>query len=346
MNKTLSYYNQNASTYFERTINIPLGLAYPYLTSRVPAGGSILDLGSGSGRDSRYFIDAGYKVTSVDGSWALAAVAKERLNVDVKVMMFEDLDSVSIFDGVWASSSLLHLNDSCLARVLSNIERSLKPGGFFYASFKFGDGEITDALGRYFRLHNFKTLPPVIEASTGLKLLRMERTYSYTQGVSTEWLHMVAKKVPVVLTRLEKAISTSPCKNELSSLVSTSRIDIAEVIDSLANFVVEHSLNIEEVEACRFAKSIRSGSFEKGLVLKSSCGRTGKLVRDGYLDILSAEGRADEGILVDKVDLVKEHCTVKLQEELKRLAHAITPSARIEEMANVLEVIECILRIS
>ena len=34
----------------------------------------ILDLGCGSGRDSRYFLDQGYKVTSVDGSVKLCAI--------------------------------------------------------------------------------------------------------------------------------------------------------------------------------------------------------------------------------------------------------------------------------
>ena len=58
-------------------------------------GAHILDLGCGSGRDSRHFIDQGYTVTAVDGSAEIAACAEQLIGQPVKVTTsdFDDLIS-------------------------------------------------------------------------------------------------------------------------------------------------------------------------------------------------------------------------------------------------------------
>ena len=73
MKKTLEYYENNAKNYknewtdnFLKNYNFTVpGIFLEFL----PEGASILDLGCGTGRDSKYFLDHGYKVTAVDGSF-------------------------------------------------------------------------------------------------------------------------------------------------------------------------------------------------------------------------------------------------------------------------------------
>ena len=68
MKNTLKYYNDNAKAYIENTIKADVSDLYAHFLPKVPEGGSILDLGCGSGRDSKYFLEQGYQVTAVDGS--------------------------------------------------------------------------------------------------------------------------------------------------------------------------------------------------------------------------------------------------------------------------------------
>ena len=47
------------------------------------------------GKDSKYFLDKGYRVECIDGSLELSKLASEYLGIDVKCMNFFDFDEVS-----------------------------------------------------------------------------------------------------------------------------------------------------------------------------------------------------------------------------------------------------------
>lgn len=55
MDATISYYNQNALEYFVKTVNVPMQNLYDKFEIYLKSGDKILDLGCGSGRDSKYF---------------------------------------------------------------------------------------------------------------------------------------------------------------------------------------------------------------------------------------------------------------------------------------------------
>ena len=74
---TLEFYNQNAKLYCEQTINGNLEENYKRFLTRLSKGAYILDFGCGSGRDSKYFLDNGYKVKAIDGSIEMCKLASK-----------------------------------------------------------------------------------------------------------------------------------------------------------------------------------------------------------------------------------------------------------------------------
>ena len=112
----------------------------------------MLELGCGGGRDSARIIECGFTLDATDGIPAMVAKANERHNVGARLMRFNELDADAAYDAVWAHACLLHCPRAELPAIASAIHRALRSGGLHYASFKLGDGEGRDLLGR---LHNF-----------------------------------------------------------------------------------------------------------------------------------------------------------------------------------------------
>ena len=137
---TLGYYNANAEAYFEATKNGDMSKVYERFLMLLPDGAYILDFGCGSGRDSKYFLEHGYKVKAIDGSENLCELASKFIGQDVEHMTFDQLKAKNEFDGIWACSSLLHLREDELPDVFGKMNRALKDGGAMYMSFKKGEG--------------------------------------------------------------------------------------------------------------------------------------------------------------------------------------------------------------
>lgn len=126
---TLDYYNKNAQMYFNNTINADLKENYYKFLSNIPKKSYILDFGCGSGRDSKYFIEKGYKVKAIDGSKEMCKLASKYINENVICMKFEDLNEESTYDGIWACSSILHVEKENLPDILNKMVRALKKDG-------------------------------------------------------------------------------------------------------------------------------------------------------------------------------------------------------------------------
>ena len=114
----------------------------------------MLDHGCGAGRDTKALLAAGFNVTALDASADMVCEAEKRTGIGVRVQYFEDLDDVAIFDGIWASASLLHVPRAGLPNVLARVHQALKTGGLLFASFKSGGKEGRDSLGRYYNYLN------------------------------------------------------------------------------------------------------------------------------------------------------------------------------------------------
>lgn len=140
-NKTIDYYDQNAQSFVENTINVDFKDLQDDFLSWLPKAGAILDFGCGSGRDTKYFLEKGYRVTAIDGSAVLCRMASEFTGIAVKQMMFDELNEQEAYDGIWACSSLLHVPADELKDVLLKMAAALKDSGIAYISFKYGEYE-------------------------------------------------------------------------------------------------------------------------------------------------------------------------------------------------------------
>lgn len=105
MNETITYYNQNAEEYFNNTVNVSMQELYDQFEAYLKSGDKNLDIGCGSGRDSRYFLSRGYDVFPVDGSMELCLLAGNYIGMDVRNITYEELDYNNEFDAVWSCAS-------------------------------------------------------------------------------------------------------------------------------------------------------------------------------------------------------------------------------------------------
>ncbi|WP_290697446.1 class I SAM-dependent methyltransferase [Amphritea sp.] len=149
MVNSTDFYEQNAQSFFDSTVDVDMSELYDRFLPLVPDGGLILDAGCGSGRDSLTFQDRGYSVIAIDASESLCELASVLLGKSVDCMRFNEIKLQGVVDAVWACASLLHVPKNELSGSILALIRSLKPSGVMYCSFKLGDQErLVD--GRFF----------------------------------------------------------------------------------------------------------------------------------------------------------------------------------------------------
>ena len=193
MSSTLDYYNENALEYFDTTINADMTEQYNLFLKYLGTSGRILDLGCGSGRDALYFKKLGYVVDAIDGSEELCKLATQYTKIPVKCMKFNELDMLDSYDGIWACSSLVHINKKELIDVLKKISKALKEDGILYVALKNGIGEET-IKGRYFSYIE-KDEFEKISNSLGFKLIDFLSAKSVTNKEEKRyWNSYILKK--------------------------------------------------------------------------------------------------------------------------------------------------------
>lgn len=167
--ETLAYYNANAADFIDATLHVDFKEIRNRFLSLLPVQGSILDLGCGSGRDSKAFLEQGYSVIPQDGSEEICKAAENYLGIPVRHQLFSELSDQNAFDGIWACASLLHLPKSELPAIFSKIHRALKDSGAVYVSFKQANPS-GFRNGRYFTNLSLQDLQNLIEQCGGWKI--------------------------------------------------------------------------------------------------------------------------------------------------------------------------------
>jgi 2-polyprenyl-3-methyl-5-hydroxy-6-metoxy-1,4-benzoquinol methylase len=97
----------------------------------VKPGGTILDVGCNSGRDTRQLLDFGYRVTGVDVSEQALRLCREQCP-EARTIKMSLLDLPNLgeqFDGIWLSYVIVHIPFKLVADALATLDSVLHPEG-------------------------------------------------------------------------------------------------------------------------------------------------------------------------------------------------------------------------
>ena len=191
---TLSYYNKKAKEFVSDTVDVTFTEIQDIFLDYIPVGGKILDFGCGSGRDTKYFLSKGYDVDAIDGSVELCKIASEYTGIAVKQMLFEELDAIEEYDGIWACASILHVAKNQLPDIIQKIATATKKNGTVYLSFKYGDFEGVKN-GRYFTYLTEESFEDIVHNIPTLMIDKLWITTDVRAGRGDEqWLNLILKK--------------------------------------------------------------------------------------------------------------------------------------------------------
>lgn len=151
---TLKHYDTSARGFWEGTKDHDVTQNYAAFLGAMPSrtGLKILDFGSGPGRDTLYFKNAGHLPTALDGSAAFCEMAATLSGCPVLHQNFVELNlPAEYFDGIFANASLFHVPSQELPRVLGELRAALVPQGVLFSSNPRGDAEgwSGDRFGNY-----------------------------------------------------------------------------------------------------------------------------------------------------------------------------------------------------
>ncbi|MCD8513738.1 MAG: class I SAM-dependent methyltransferase [Nitrincola sp.] len=190
---TLEFYNQNAESFFNDTIQVDMSELYRLFVKRVKPGGRILDAGCGSGRDAKAFLAMGFQVDAMDASVEMVKLASQFTGLPVKQQTLESITDIEHYDGIWACASLLHLPEALLPKVFTQFEAALKPMGVWYMSFKYGCGE-REKDGRVFTDLNEEGLQELLKHCPCLSIVEQWVTVDKRPDRDERWLNVVVCK--------------------------------------------------------------------------------------------------------------------------------------------------------
>ena len=208
----LNYYNEHAASFVKDTLAVDFSETRDRFAQKLKSGARVLDLGCGSGRDTRAFLEMGFQVTAADGSEELCRIASEYTGIPVRKMLFHELNETDVYDGIWACASILHVPGSSLPDILDRMNKALKCSGVIYVSFKYGTFE-GERNGRYFTDLTEDSLADLIKGTDGLRIEEEWISTDVRPGREEQkWLNAILRKTGTGLNNDERADPSSAVK--------------------------------------------------------------------------------------------------------------------------------------
>ena len=113
----------------------------------------------------------------------------------MKHLLFQELDEVNSYDGIWACSSILHLPKKELLSVIRKMCVALKESGIIYTSFKYGDFE-GERNGRHFTDFTEDGFQYFIKEVPEIMVVENWITGDVRPGRGEEkWLNLILQKI-------------------------------------------------------------------------------------------------------------------------------------------------------
>ena len=194
MPSTINYYEKNAKTFIDGTLNVDFAEIKDMFLELLPDSAYILDFGCGSGRDIKYFLEHGCMVDAMDGSLELCKAASEYTGINVKHMLFQELNEKEKYDGIWACASILHVKREELPEIIRKMSLAAKANGIIYLSFKYGDFE-GERNGRYFTDMTEESMAKLLVDFPEFTVEKQWITGDVRVGRGDErWLNMILRK--------------------------------------------------------------------------------------------------------------------------------------------------------
>ena len=195
VNSTVYYYDENAHEFYNNTVNVDMSEHYRRFEEYFLPGSRILDAGCGSGRDSLYFLSQGYNVQAFDASAEMVKLSSKLTGLSVQQAKFEDVDFDVLFNGIWASASLLHVDRRSITDILQRLAAMLCEGGVLFMSFKYGD-QVYEKDHRLFNGYDESSFSAMVSSISTLTMLELYKTADVrAERINEYWLSAIVRKV-------------------------------------------------------------------------------------------------------------------------------------------------------
>ncbi|KRQ86452.1 Ubiquinone biosynthesis O-methyltransferase [Caloramator mitchellensis] len=191
---SIKYYDENAIEFFNNTAYVDMGETYDRFLKYLKRGDHILDAGCGSGRDTKYFIEKGFKVTAIDASEEMVKLSSNFTGHQTIKMDFNEIDFENEFDAIWACASILHVPKNEIKDILFKFAKALNDNGILFASFKYGEGE-QFRNGRLFNYYNEDSLTKTLNEIGIYDILEIWKSSDVRKERENEiWISVILKE--------------------------------------------------------------------------------------------------------------------------------------------------------
>jgi predicted TPR repeat methyltransferase len=192
---TIAFYDREAATYIKSVEPVDPAKQVASFAKRLATGGKVLDLGCGGGWASVAFRDLGLAVTAMDASSAMISAVKVLGGIETVCAGFESIETVDVYDGIWASFSLQHTARENLPAILSRLSRALRQNGWLYIGIHEGSETVRDDLDRLYEHYREDELRTLL-ADQGIEIVQVRRSQSTGyDGRPIQCMEIEAQKV-------------------------------------------------------------------------------------------------------------------------------------------------------
>lgn len=188
---TLAVYEREAEAYARRVSDWHDPCLDAFIAA-LPPGAAVLDLGCGPGHAAARMAAAGLSVTAVDACPAMLRRAARHKGVTVRQARFDEIEGTALFDGIWASFSLLHAPRAALHGHLAALHRACRPDERLHLAMKLGTGEATDRLGRFYAYYTQGELDALLRGAGFTPVAHVTGSGAGLSGEVSDWIAIAA----------------------------------------------------------------------------------------------------------------------------------------------------------